>query len=55
MLFDDRKEVSKLYEVDAMPVTILVDREGKVRHVHQGYQPGYEQKYLDEIRSLLRE
>ena len=55
VLFDDRKVVSKLYEVDAMPVTILVDREGNVRHVHQGYQPGYEQKYLDEIRSLLRE
>ena len=55
VLFDVRKEVSKLYKVDAMPVTILVDRDGKVRHVHQGYQPGYEQDYLDEIRSLLRE
>ena len=55
VLFDARKEVSKLYEVDAMPVTVLVDREGNVRHVHHGYKPGYEQKYLDEIRSLLRE
>ena len=55
VLFDNRKEVSKLYEVDAMPVTVLVDRDGKVRHVHHGYKPGYEQKYLDEIRSLLRE
>ena len=55
VLFDNRKEVSKLYQVDAMPVTVLVDREGKVRHVHHGYKPGYEQQYLDEIRSLLRE
>ena len=55
VLFDARKEVSKLYEVDAMPVTVLVDREGKVRHVHHGYKPGYEEKYLDQIRSLLRE
>jgi peroxiredoxin len=55
VLFDDRKEVSKLYQVDAMPVTVLVDREGNVRHVHHGYKPGYEQQYLDEIRSLLRE
>ena len=55
VLFDTRKEVSKLYAVDAMPVTILVDRDGKVRHVHQGYKPGYEQDYLNEIRSLLRE
>jgi peroxiredoxin len=55
VLFDDRKVVSKLYEVEAMPVTVLVDREGTVRHVHHGYKPGYEQQYLDEIRSLLRE
>jgi peroxiredoxin len=55
VLFDERKEVSKLYQVEAMPVTVLVDREGKVRHVHLGYKPGYEEKYLTEIRSLLRE
>ena len=55
VLFDARKEVSKLYDVDAMPVTVLVDREGNVRHVHKGYKPGYEEIYLDQIRSLLRE
>ena len=55
VLFDARKEVSKLYEVDAMPVTILIDREGTIRYVHHGYKPGYEDKYLDQIRSLLRE
>jgi peroxiredoxin len=55
VLFDSRKEVSKLYEVDAMPVTVLIDREGTVRYVHHGYKPGYEDKYLDQIRSLLRE
>jgi peroxiredoxin len=55
VLFDARKEVSKLYEVEAMPVTVLVDREGNVRYVHHGYKPGYEEKYLDQVRSLLRE
>ncbi len=55
VLFDARKEVSQLYNVDAMPVTILVDREGTVRHVHKGYKPGYEEMYLNQIRSLLRE
>ena len=55
VLFDESKDVSKLYAVDAMPVTVLVDREGTVRHVHHGYKPGYEEKYLTEIRSLLRE
>ena len=55
VLFDNRKEVSRMYDVDAMPVTILVDREGNVRFVHQGYKPGYEEKYLDQVRALLRE
>jgi len=55
VLFDARKEVSQLYNVDAMPVTVLVDREGTVRYVHKGYKPGYEEMYLDQIRSLLRE
>lgn len=55
VLFDEKKEVSKLYQVQAMPVTILVDRHGTVRHVHHGYKPGYEEKYLTEIRALLRE
>ena len=55
VLFDARKEVSRLYEVEAMPVTVLVDRGGTVRYIHHGYKPGYEDKYLDQIRSLLRE
>lgn len=55
VLFDSRKEVSKLYEVEAMPVTVLVDRAGNVRHVHHGYKPGYEDIYLDQVRALLRE
>jgi peroxiredoxin len=55
VLFDAQKEVSKLYDVEAMPVTVLVDREGNVRYVHHGYKPGYEDKYLDQVRSLLRE
>ncbi|MGH8223110.1 MAG: TlpA family protein disulfide reductase [Woeseiaceae bacterium] len=55
VLFDETKEVSKLYQVEAMPVTVLLDREGTVRHVHHGYKPGYEEKYLTEIRALLRE
>ena len=55
VLFDARKEVSELYKVNAMPVTVIVDRQGTVRYVHHGYKPGYEDKYLDQIRSLLRE
>lgn len=55
VLFDQKKEVSRLYQVEAMPVTVIVDRTGTVRHVHHGYKPGYEEQYLSQIRALLRE
>ncbi len=55
VLFDDRKEVSELYRVEAMPVTVILDREGVVRYTHYGYKPGYEEYYLDQVRTLLRE
>ena len=55
VLFDDRKQVSELYRVEAMPVTVILDRQGVVRYTHYGYKPGYEDYYLDQVRTLLRE
>jgi peroxiredoxin len=55
ILFDRRNSVSKLYDVTAMPSTVLVDRQGHVRYLHFGYNPGTESEYQDQIRSLVRE
>jgi thiol-disulfide isomerase/thioredoxin len=55
VLFDSRKEVSRAYEVNAMPVTVLVDRAGIVRYVSEGYKPGYEKRYTEKLRELLNE
>lgn len=55
ILFDPSSEVSKLYDVIAMPSTMLVDRSGNVRFIHHGYKPGYENEYQTQIRALLRE
>ena len=55
ILFDAQNEVSKLYDVTAMPSTVLLDRDGKVRYVHKGYQPGYENEYQTQIRALVKE
>ena len=41
--FDTDKKVSRLYDLSAMPSTVLIDREGRVRHVHRGYHEGYEE------------
>ncbi len=55
VLFDTENVVSKLYSVEAMPTTVLVDRQGNIRFVHYGYQAGYENEYQDQIRTLVRE
>ena len=55
VLLDERKQVSRLYDVNAMPATLLIDRSGIVRYIHHGYRSGYEQSYVDEIRELLKE
>ena len=55
ILFDDENKVSKQYDVDAMPVTVLVDREGQIRFMHRGYKPGYEQEYERQVRILVKE
>ena len=55
ILFDPENQVSKLYDVSAMPSTVLVDRQGNMRFLHHGYQDGYENIYQDQIRQLVRE
>jgi peroxiredoxin len=55
ILFDQDNSVSKAYQVEAMPTTVILDKDGTVRSVHRGYKPGYEKKYEDDIKGLLRE
>ncbi|MGD8842395.1 MAG: TlpA disulfide reductase family protein [Gammaproteobacteria bacterium] len=55
VLFDNQSKVSKLYNVVAMPSTVLVDRDGNVRYLHQGYKPGLEETYQQQVRALIRE
>ena len=55
VLFDKENKVSKLYDVNAMPSTVFIDRKGNVRYLHKGYKPGDEAEYLNQIRALLKE
>lgn len=55
ILFDSQNDVSKQYDVIAMPTTVVVDRDGTVSYVHHGYKPGDEGKYQDAIRRAIRQ
>lgn len=54
VLLDTDKKISELYELGTMPSTVLIDRDGRVRYIHKGYLPGYEDTYEKQIRELLK-
>jgi peroxiredoxin len=55
VLHDADKAVSRRFDVGAMPGTVLIDRDGTVRHLHRGYRDGMERQYEEQIRALLKE
>lgn len=55
VLLDNKNQVSKLYNVVAMPTTVVVDRDGNMRFLHKGYKPGDEDKYRKMVKKLVRE
>jgi peroxiredoxin len=55
VLLDTEKKVSRLYDLNSMPATVLIDRDGRVRQYHRGYREGYEDTYDKQIRELLKE
>ena len=55
ILFDTGSDIGRDYQLQKMPMTILVDRAGIVRYANVGFKRGDERVYLDHIRELLRE
>jgi peroxiredoxin len=55
MLFDPEEEVSRRYEVDSLPMVILVDRNGTIRDVQRDFARRDQALYLRELRGLLNE
>lgn len=55
ILYDTEQKVSEMYDVSAMPTTILIDKNGKMRYLAKGYKPGYEKDYKEQVKALLKE
>ena len=55
VLIDEDQKVSEMYNLEAMPSTVVVDRDGIVRYIHRGYKPGDEAKYVEIVKELIRE
>ncbi len=55
MLEDPAKDVARIYQIDNLPTTLLIDRGGIVRHVYRDFGPEDEALYVNQLRELLNE
>ncbi len=55
LLLDPAKAVSRSYQVDNLPMTLLIDRNGTVRYVLRDYSAASSTLYLQDLRTLLNE
>jgi peroxiredoxin len=55
VLHDASQDVARLYEPGTLPLALLLDADGRVRHVHENYRAGDEAAYSEELDALLRE
>jgi len=55
LLLDPAKEVSRSYQVDNLPMTVLIDRNGTIRYVLRDYSNASSTAYLQQLRMLLNE
>ena len=53
VLFDDQKMAREVYSLRGTPLTLVLDREGRVFFKHYGYSPGMENTLRSEIAELL--
>jgi len=55
VLLDAANQVSRAYGLSAMPSSVLVDRDGRLRERYAGYHDGTEELYERRVRALLKE
>ena len=53
VMLDRDHEIAEQYEPETMPSTFVVDREGRVRHVHAGFRSGDARRLEQVVRELL--
>jgi thiol-disulfide isomerase/thioredoxin len=54
-LYDSDDRWAKAFAIPAMPTGILIDRQGRIRHVHAGYTKATAAVLREQIKTLLKE
>ncbi len=54
-IYDPKGKIARQFDIKAMPTSILIDRQGKIRYVHSGYYPQKTLEYTSHIKELINE
>ena len=55
VLVDTDQNVSRSYQLNQMPLSVVLDREGNVRYLHRGFTSEDSQLLAAEVSELLEE
>jgi thiol-disulfide isomerase/thioredoxin len=55
IIYDGKKEIPPLYELESMPTTIFIDKTGIIRYVHTGFNDSRKKEFKEELGLLLHE
>ena len=54
VIIDRKRQIATTYNVNMLPTTIIIGKDGKVKLFHIGYKPGDEDEFDHLIESLLK-
>ncbi len=55
VIWDKKKEIPPLYGIKTMPTTVLIDKKGNVRYIHDGFSESLKNQFRKEVRELCGE
>lgn len=55
IIHDSEKAIPPLYELEAMPTTIFIDKNGIIRYTHTGFNDSRKKEFKEELGLLLHE
>lgn len=55
IVVDNQQKVPPLFNIEAMPTTIFIDKKGNIRYRHDGFKDSYVDDFNTELNQLLKE
>ena len=55
IIIDNKQQIPSLFDIASMPTTIFIDKKGKIRYWHDGFQKSIVNDFNQELSRLLNE